>query len=730
LTIYDEASNHNGGDLAFGPDGYLYLSLGDEGSGGDYYNNARFINKDFWGQMLRLDVDNNTANPLPNTHSQPSASHPSAVHAGSYRVPADNPFIGATTWHGQTFAASTVRTEIYATGFRNPFRFTIDPPTGRIFLGDVGQDNWEEVDLVVKGGDYGWSWREGLQPYYVNANVPPRFPDSTGNNTNAPPASGFTPTSPIYAYGRDNSAVIYGSSVAGGIVYRGSQFPDLAGAYIFSDIYGGGGIIAALRESSPGVWTAERVAIRPQIVDFGVDPRSGEPLLCSLLGTIYHLVRNGSTPVTPPALLSQTGAFSNLANLTPNAGIVAYQPNVDFWSDYATKSRWFAIKNTTDKVEYAASANWTFPTGMVWVKHFDIDTTRGNPATRRKLETRFLMKTASGIYGLSYKWRADQSDADLVVEQGLTESIANSSPAQTWRYPSRSECVTCHSQVGGFALSFNTPQMNRTHTYGGDVQNQIMALSQAGYFSAPVTAAEDLPSFAAATDATQSLEWRVRSYLSVNCVQCHQPFGSAQGAWDARHTTPTDLANLINGTLVNGGDSANRFVVPGDAAHSMLLKRQQGDGVPRMPPLGTNERDLVNEQLVMDWIASLPDRQSLTDWQAIHFVSDDPDAGPDRDPDGDGRSNLMEFLTGTQPNAAASAWQYGQMNVAGGNVQIHFIQPANRAALVEVSPDLAIWQPWNGITNRRDFPAADVQRTIVAPVNGLNRFFRVRFSAP
>jgi glucose/arabinose dehydrogenase/mono/diheme cytochrome c family protein len=722
LTIYDEAGNHNGGDLAFGADGYLYLSLGDEGGGGDQYNNARFINKDFWGQMLRLDVDSDPANLAPNPHSQPGPLA-SAVHAGTYRVPADNPFIGYTSWHNLAIDPATVRTEIFATGLRNPFRFTIDP-TGRIFLGDVGQALWEEVDIIVKGGDYGWSWREGLHSY------------SPVNAPFTPPATGFNPVSPIFEYdhtndggGSGNDAVIYGSSVCGGIVYRGNQLTELQGKYLFADIFGGGGIIAALTETSPGgTWTGQQIAIRANIVDFGTDPRDGEPLLCSLGGTIYKLVRSGTTGTAPPATLSATGAFSSLGNLTPNTGIVPYDPNVNFWSDYAIKSRWFSIKNTTDTVAFSSAGNWTFPAGMVWIKHFDFDTTRGNPATRRKLETRFLVKTATDIYGLSYKWRADQTDADLVAESGLTEVIPGSSPSQTWRYPSRGECITCHTQVGGHALSFNTPQMNRAHDFGGVSQNQIQALSNAGYFSALVSGVNNLPAFAPSTDTVQSLEWRVRSYFAVNCVQCHQPGGASQGVWDARSTTKTDAANLINGLLVNdGGDSANRFAVPGNAALSMVLKRQQGNGVLRMPPLATNERDLVNEQLVADWIASLTTRQSFTQWLAAQSP---PVGTATDDPDLDGRTNELEYFTRTNPNSTSSGWNYGPIQIVGGNAQIQFTQPANRAAIVEASSDLTSWHLWNAPGNQPTYPAADTLRTITAPLAGPDHFFRVRFSEP
>lgn len=724
LTMYDEAGNHNGGDLAFASDGYLYLSLGDEGGANDQYNNTRFITKDFWGSMLRLDVDHRPGNLNPNAHTQSGASSfPTAVHAGTYKVPADNPFIGFTSWHNAAVNPSSVRTEKYATGLRNPFRFTIDAPTGRIFLGDVGQGTYEEQDIIIKGGDYGWSWREGLHPF------------TSGPSPTSPPAQGFSPINPIFEYdhtnnGVGNDAVIYGNAICGGMIYRGNQLTELRGKLIFADE--GTGIIAALTETSPGVWTGQRLTTRSQIVDFGTDPRDGDPLLCSLQGAIWKLTRTGTTGAQPPALLSQTGAFSDLTTLTPNTGIVSFEPNVSFWSDYAHKSRWFCIKNTTDTITYSSTASWTFPTGMVWIKHFDFDTTRANPATRRKLETRFLVKTATSVYGLCYKWRADQTDADLVAEVGLSEVVPLSSPAQTWRYPSRGECLNCHTSPGGFALGFNTPQLNRVHDYGGALQNQLQALGSAGYLSTTVADVHVLPVFAAADDTTQSLEWRVRSYLSVNCVQCHRPNGPSLGYWDARHTTHIDSANLINGPLDNNdGDSANRFVVPGDTAHSMLLTRLQGSGMPRMPPLATNERDLVAEQLVSDWIASLTSRQSLAQWQVAHFGSTGaPSAAVSADPDSDGRTNGFEFLTGTDPNSTADAWSAPFFTAGASDVQLQFDHPANRSVLIQSSSNLINWHSWDVPENTLIIPSSTTTRTFTIPQDSIDHFFRIRFSDP
>jgi glucose/arabinose dehydrogenase/mono/diheme cytochrome c family protein len=720
ISQLDLFSDHNGGDLHFAPDGYLYVSVGDEACCNDTLNNARYINKDFFAAILRIDVDNKPGNLTPNPHSQNSTTYPSAVHAGAYKIPADNPFIAATSHNGITFDPSTVRTEIWATGLRNPWRFSIDAPTGRVFVGDVGQDSWEEVDIATAGGDCGWS-------YYEGTHDGPRIADKP---------TGIVYTPPIYEYPH-GFGDFEGYSVTGGVVYRGTQFSDLFEAYIFSDY--GSGHIWALRQNA-GTWSAQHLSSGDGagVVGIGVDPRNGDPLFANVYtAAIMHLVRSGTTGANPPALLSQTGAFSNVTTLTPNAGILPFAPNVDFWSDYSTKRRWFAVPDPNATIDFNQDGNWTFPTGTVWIKHFDFETRRGDPTSRRKLETRFLVKTTAATYGVTYRWRADQSDADLVAEGGLSETlnveVGGVPGTQTWRYPSRNECRTCHTAVAGHALGFNTPQLNRWNGFAGGSANQIQKFNDLGYFTAPVTGVNNMSAFASAADTTQSREWRVRSYLAVNCIQCHQPGGASQGHWDARSTTPTDLANLINGTLVdNRGDAANKFAVPGDPNHSMVLKRIQGNGVPRMPPLATNELDPNAIQLLTDWITQdLPARLSFTDWQQQHFGSTtNPNAGPDADPDHDGRTNEQEFLEGTDPNSAASRSASPLLTPVGGQLQFSFIQPANRAAIVETSIDLANWNLWDVPGNFPSYPAMSQMRVFATPMNVDQMFFRVRVSEP
>lgn len=607
ITQLDEASNHNGGTVAFGPDGYLYISVGDEGAANDVFDNARRIDRDFFGAILRIDVDKKPGSLAPSAHTQASTAFPSAVHAGTYTVPADNPFIGFTGWHGAEIQISTLRTEIWATGLRNPFRFSFDAATGRLFCADVGQDKYEEINIITGGGDYGWSWREGKHAF------------TSGPDPVTPPAS-FTPVSPIFEYDHTltNGEPAFGSSVTGGVVYRGRAMPELTGKYVFTD-YGSGWIMAL--EEAAGKWTGRFLTEDLGVAGVGTDPRDGELLLCMLDGgTVRKLIHTGPPKTSLPATLTATGVFSNTAALTPAPGVVPYDVNSPFWSDYATKQRWFSLKTTTTKFGFSEQRNWALPTGAIWIKHFDIDTERGNPATRRRLETRILVKTKNDVYGLSYKWRDDQTEADLVDGAGQNYAIPGASPAQTWRFPSRAECNRCHTPEAGFALSFHTAQLNRLSTTPGYGQ-QLAALHQAGYLDQKPAVSGLLPAFATATDTTQTLEWRSRSYLSVNCSPCHQPGGAVPSSWDARYHLSLNDTSLVNGLANNSGtDPLNRLIVPGDTTHSILLQRMGATGgFSRMPPIGSNEIDADGVALITSWINS-----NLTD--SIDIVTPPQDA--------------------------------------------------------------------------------------------------------
>jgi uncharacterized repeat protein (TIGR03806 family) len=598
---YDRAIYHNAGDLHFGTDGYLYVSTGDEGGARDAGGNSRVINKNFFSAILRLDVDRQPGSIEPNPHP---AIHTDAQGQAYYAIPPDNPFIGTTSHNGKAINPDTVRTEIWATGLRNPWRFSFDPQTGTLFCGDVGQSGWEEINVIVKGGDYGWEYREGAHPHI----------DNDGDDT-VPP--GVTLIDPILEYPNFSGPTIPGGkaegrSVIGGIVYTGSRFAQLSGMYVFGDYYNSR-MFALRYDTLTGAVSDFQQLATASPVAFVADPGNGDVLFAHLAGTIYRLIYS-TTPTQGqplPPLLSGTGAFASLATLDPQPGIVPYELNVPFWSDHALKSRWFSIPDVNDSLTFSATGNWSFPSGTVWIKHFDLEITNGVPASRRRLETRFLVKNDDGVHGFTYKWNAGQTDADLVPEGGENEAITvyqlngDVLRQQVWQYPSRGECLQCHTAVAGHALGFHTVQLNRAHDYGTGPANQIAALSTAGYFDSPVTDIPSLPALSRPDETAVSLEHRVRSYLQANCVQCHQPGGPSQGGWDARITTATASAGLINGPLVNDlGDPANRVLVPSDTVHSVLLQKLSTRGPGQMPPIASSIADPAGTALLTEWIAA------------------------------------------------------------------------------------------------------------------------------
>ena len=193
----DAYPNHNGGALCFGPDGYLYIGIGDEGggNGGDVNDNAQDRTTIF-GNILRIDVDQNV-DVFP-----------------YYGIPADNPYAGN---------ASGYREDIWAYGFRNPWRMSFDMPTGRLIAADVGQRSWEEIDIIEKGGNYGWDCREGREPYDQNEDASSPLCATATNLID-----------PVHVYGRS-----LGGSIAGGYVYRGPTLTKLTGLYIYGDFISG-----------------------------------------------------------------------------------------------------------------------------------------------------------------------------------------------------------------------------------------------------------------------------------------------------------------------------------------------------------------------------------------------------------------------------------------------------------------------------------------------------------
>jgi hypothetical protein len=253
---------------------------------------------------------------------------------------------------------------------------------------------------------------------------------------------------------------------------------------------------------------------------------------------------------------------------------------------------------------------------MVWVKHFDMEMQRGNPATRKRIETRLLVKTPTGAYGVSYRWNDAGTDAVLAADTGEDFPLkitANGQPApQTWHIPGRNECMVCHTPQAGYALSFTTRQLNLSNKLAGLQGNQIDLLGEQGFFSNKPDPAKDLPRHCRPNEAQFSREARVRSYLDVNCAYCHRADSDTPAEWDARAQLKLEDTGLINATAINSGaDPSNRLVVPGDPAHSVLLHRiAVTGGFTRMPPIGSTVLDQADIDLLTAWIKDISSKKA------------------------------------------------------------------------------------------------------------------------
>jgi uncharacterized repeat protein (TIGR03806 family) len=714
LEQLDRAGFHPGGDLHFGPDGYLYISLGDEGFYDDSFNNAQRIDGNFYSAIARIDVDQRPGSLEPNFH-------PAVLRDGGlarYAVPPDNPFIGATNFNGIAVEPGQVWTEFWAVGLRHPWRFSFDSLTGELWCGDVGEGRYEEVNLVVRGGNYGWSFREGAHDGPRSAEAP----------------AGFSSIDPIFEMvhlSQPGDPNFKGNSVIGGFVYRGARISALSGRYIFGD-YITGNIWAAERTGTNSV-SVQRIAGQVGIAAFASDPSNGDVLIVD--HDNERILRLVPSPVTNsyPEMLSATGIFTNLLELSPASGVLPYEPNLSFWSDHAAKRRWFVIPDATNSMTWSRDGLWTFPSGMIWVKQFELETIRGNPATKRRLETRLLVKNSDGAYGVSYRWNAAQTEATLVPDEGAEFTLAvtnqGASSVQTWRIPSRAECLACHTPAAGYSLSFNTRQLNRTNTINGHAGNQLELLHAAGYFSNTPESPNVLPHHVRPDETTFSLEGRARSYLAVNCAHCHRAGGTASpSAWDGRAELTLEQTGLLNGLAnQNLGNPANRLVVPGDTFHSVVWNRMAAtNGFSRMPPLGTSELDEVNIALLAEWITHvLPARQTFAAWQRSWFDStNSANALSIGDPDSDGQSNREEFLAGTNPLDAGSLMR-PNVTVSDGVVNLRFMLPADRSVQIDTSTDLINWSLWEVPGNGAMALPAGLF-SISGNATDQERFFRVR----
>jgi putative heme-binding domain-containing protein len=534
------AGGHNGSQLQFGPDGCLYISTGDgkPPSPPDELNTGQ-DNRDLLSCILRIDVDR-------------------TEQGRAYAIPADNPFIGRPD----------ARPEIWAFGFRNPWRISFDPATGHLWCGDVGWELWEMIHLVKRGGNYGWSAMEASQPIKPET-ISPLAPISP----------------PVVAHPHTEAA-----SITGGFVYRGQRLPELRGAYIYGD-YETGKIWALWHDGERTTRHLEIADTPHRIATFAVD-ESGELFYVHWAnpGAIYRLIPNpqAGKPSRFPTLLSETGLFQETAMGAPAPGVQEFEIAEPMWQDGAEARRYAALpgdSKITTKINRRRdgsinSSVVTWPADAVLAKTLTLGT--------RRVETQVLHYDGETWNGYSYRWDEAGKDAKLVGPDGEDAVV----DGKRWRFHSRSECLRCHNSWSGFALAFQPQQLRALPEGLADEE-----------FTAQTSAR-----LVQSSTADHPLEDRARAWLHANCAHCHRRHGGGSVPLMLNIELPLRETAMVDERPVRGefGLDDARVIAPGAPWRSVLLYRMTMHGSGRMPLIGAQEADARGRDLLWEWIATMP----------------------------------------------------------------------------------------------------------------------------
>lgn len=586
LRMY--GTTHRGGGLLFGDDGFLYLTTGDQTA----FKKSQDIQNNLDGGVLRFDVEQDPQRSHPPVRTMPQDHGFSDEITGvGYWIPNDNPFLSP---NGERFE------EYYSLGHRNPHRMTKDRATGDLYIGEIGGGRHEEINVVKIGRNYGWPLFEGL--FRSTFCVPSLY-----NN--------MPHEEPLVAFPRSQA-----NSIIGGYVYRGQEIPELQGKYICAD-YGNGEEIWSV-DTNTGAYEQLGNFSSTNIISFGEDKQGEMYILKQGVSTLYKLVTKRTFNETLPTALSQTGAFTNLAALTPAPGLIPYDLVESFWSDGAVKKRWIGIPNDgshntpEEQIRYSENGNWDLPVGSVLIKHFEMPLDERNPSLTKRLETRFSIKAADGnFYFVTYKWNEAQTDA-ILLTSGLDEALNitkadGSTEVVTWSYPDRADCVTCHNASTGGTLGTRTRYLNKNITYPstGRSANQLVTLSHLGILDEVITDADTplLLTYKAMDDATASLDEKARSYLDLNCAYCHQSGSGIRADFDLRMSLDLAGTGLLDAGIFNSLGVPNEQILASGAperSHLFLRANSLVDGV-AMPPVAKNKVDAAGVALLEAWIRQL-----------------------------------------------------------------------------------------------------------------------------
>jgi hypothetical protein len=542
-----QPAGHQGGPLRFGPDGKLYIALGEQ-TARDPSQRLDTLQ----GKLLRINSD------------------------GS--IPEDNPFNTQTT--GKYRA-------IWAYGLRNPFGLAFQPETGRCFVTDVGESSWEEVDEILKGANYGWPLAEGMSTNPAFQNPLYTYPPVIGRSI---VGATFYPRAPK-------------------VDIKADFFPEKwRGKFFFADW--AAHWVKALDPAAPtNVVTFARGLNAPVAVEVAPDgsllvlnrgtiwrdnknwrANSGSLVRIRYTGLSADIAARPPLPKT----LSATQLFSSLHPPTPRAGFVAFEINAPPDQPGVTAKRWIQLPDGAH-LNITPTGEFDFPSGATVIQQYSVENT-GAP-----FETQVLWFTGSrACRAAAYRWSDAASDPKL-VEEGEIISLPGDSKHH-WFSPGAEENLNLDIVVTGFLLPLNLRQLNR--------DQQLERRNEKGWFTPRLRPEEiaNAPRLAASSDTAASPEWRVRSYLDANCAACHRPGGPSRGNFDARFPTALIEQKLLDGDLAAGdlGIPGARVIVPGHPEKSVLFQRLKRTDFFRMPPVSVNDEPSRILPVLEEWIRSLP----------------------------------------------------------------------------------------------------------------------------
>ncbi len=472
---------------------------------------------------------------------------------------------------------ATSQVQVFALGMRNPWRFSVDGAD--LWVGDVGRTEREEIDrmrLSQPGGDYGWPLFEG---------------DRCVTSCSTPGL-----IRPVHAFGHD-----IGAAVIGGEVYRGSAIPALQGRYIFG-VTSGPSLFALV---PPDYGSRIAIGRLPSGRSTGFfRNRSGEIFVndaTASAGPIWRIVPVGRTGGAAVASrLSDTGCMGNDDHRQFARGVIPYDVNMPLWSDALDKRRGIGLADGA-KIAVRADGDFDLPPRTVLLKTFLLE--------NKMVETRVFMNhpgPGGGWRGYSYQWNGSgaRNDADLLPGSKVVtlRRPSNNAPV-TWQFPSREQCMQCHTGAAGTTLGLELIQLNRNYTYAstGRTGNQIETWRNIGLFSGGLPSLSDIDALAGRSSGTTVR--RARSYLHANCSFCHRPGGGARVDMDFRFTTSIDDMRVCD--INTAGElriPGAKRLYPGDPNRSMIPIRMGLRNTSKMPPLGSFVVDATMLGTIKSWI--------------------------------------------------------------------------------------------------------------------------------